>query len=367
MFIVRLFLRSVTMAEPAKLYNNSIFSEENIQKFILPHYNLQNAEVTAIKFKDTDKQRAVYRITTDNREYCLKKVYFGKKDLLFVYSAIEWLYRHEINVPTLLPNNTHGRFVEYNDMLFILTPWIDGVKCEYNYNEHITKACSNLANIHKESFNFFPIPGSTYRKGCNNLFKSINKHFENLMINSNYAFKYGDYFSKAFLNKFQDAMYIAKISSKTLADINFSNLTTSLCHMDYVNKNLIFDKDDNLWIIDLDKCRIDYCIHDLAYFFRRLLRRYETNWDLDTLLLCLNSYEKILPLNLDEYKYLLGYLSFPQKYWKLSRDYYKNIKKCNKKTFVNMISKSVKSFDKQIKFSQDFSMYINKKFNLKTY
>ena len=79
------------MADTAKLYNSSIFSEENIKKSVLPHYNLDDAEVTAIKFKDTAKQRAVYRITTDKNEYCLKKVYFEKKELLFVYSAIEWL------------------------------------------------------------------------------------------------------------------------------------------------------------------------------------------------------------------------------------------------------------------------------------
>ncbi|KGM97898.1 spore coat protein, CotS family [Clostridium novyi A str. 4552] len=351
------------MADTAKLYNTSIFSEENMKKSVLPYYNLDNAEVTAIKFKDTAKQRAVYRITTDKKEYCLKKVYFGKKELLFVYSAIEWLYRHDINIPRLLPNSSCGRFVEYNNMLFILTPWIDGVKCEYNYEEHITKSCSNLAKIHKRSFDFFPIAGSTYRKGCGNLYKSMSKHFDNLLLNSNYAFKYRDYFSKSFLNKFNEGIILAKNSTEALSRVNFSNLKTSLCHMDYVNKNLIFDKDDNLWIIDLDKCRIDYCIHDLAYFFRRLLRRYETNWDLDILLLCLDSYEKILPLNVDEYNYLLGYLSFPQKYWKLSRDYYKNIKKCNKKAFVNMLSKASRDFDKQIMFSNKFSDYINKKFN----
>ena len=37
-------------------------SPEIIKLNVLPHYNLQNAKVSIIKFKDTDKQRAVYKV-----------------------------------------------------------------------------------------------------------------------------------------------------------------------------------------------------------------------------------------------------------------------------------------------------------------
>lgn len=353
------------MPELAKLYNTNLLSEDNVKYYVLPYYNLENAEVTSIKFKDTDKQRAVYRVSYSGENYCLKKVYFDKKELLFVYSAVEWLYRHGINVPRILPNNENGRFVEYENMLFILTTWVEGSKCSYDSKDDILASCINLAKLHKSGLNFFPIEGSTLRKGCNNLFESINKHFEKLLLNSNSAFKYGDYFSKIFLNNFDKALYLAKISLEVLSTTNFNNLSVSLCHMDYVNKNLIFDEDKNIWIIDFDKCRIDYCVHDLSYFFRRLLKRDKTNWNKEIVLESLTEYEKIHPLNVDEYKYLLAYLSFPQKYWKISRDYYKNIDKCNKKAFVNMLNKSTKNFDCQIEFSQAFLEHINKKFDIK--
>ncbi|MFU0825398.1 CotS family spore coat protein [Clostridium sp.] len=352
------------MPELAKLYDINLLSEENMKNFVLPYYNLENAEVTSIKFKDTDKQRAVYRVTDSGKDYCLKKVYFDKGELLFVYSAIEWIYRNGIKVPKILPNKNGGRFVEYENMLFILTPWIYGRKCDYDNKDDIINSCINLAKFHKVSFNFFPIEGSTIRKGCNNLFESINKHFERLLLNSNLAFKYGDYFSKIFLSHFDKGLHLAKISSEMLSTINFENLSISLCHMDYVNKNLIFDDNNDIWIIDFDKCRIDFCIHDLSYFFRRLLKRDKTNWNMDIVLSSLEEYEKIHSLNIDEYKYLLAYLSFPQKYWKISRDYYKNIDKCNKKTFVNMLNRSVKNFDSQIEFVYSFMEHINKKFNI---
>lgn len=352
------------MTELAKSYKLNIFSEENIKNIILPYYNLENSEVIGIKFKDTDKQRAVYKIINNDKEYCLKKIYFGKDELLFVYSAIEWLYRNGINVPRILPNKDNGRFVNYEDMLFILTPWVEGVKCDYDSKEHIINSCVNLGTFHKITRDFFPIDGSLCRMGCNNLSDSINKHFEMLLLNSNLAFKYRDYFSKIFLSNFDKGIYLAKKSSELLSTIDFSNLNTSLCHMDYVNKNLIFDKNNNIWIIDFDKCRLDYRVHDLSYFSRRLLRREATNWNVNTFLTCLEAYESIHPLNIDEYKYLLGYLTFPQKYWKLSRDYYKNIRKCNKKAFISMLNKSVRNFNYQIEFAEALIPYIDKKFNI---
>ncbi len=353
------------MAESAKIYNIDLLSEESIKINVLPHYNLENSVVDSIKFKDTDKQRAVYKISTPNKRFCLKKVYFNEEELLFVYSAIEWLHRNGINVPRVIPNKYNGRFVKYENMLFILTPWIDGTKCNYSINEHISKAFNTLGKVHSTSSSFFPIEGSSNRIGCSNLYESIHKHFQRLLSNSNLAFKYRDSFSKIFLTNFDKGMYLARTSLEYLSITDFSQLNVSLCHMDYVSKNLILDNDEDIWIIDFDKCRIDYCIYDLAYFLRRLSRRERINWNLELVLNCLEHYEKIRPLNLHEYRYLLGYLSFPQKYWKISRDYYRNINKCNKSAFINMLKKSVKNLHSEIKFVEDFAKYINTKFNIK--
>ncbi|MBS2905149.1 hypothetical protein KFV96_28960, partial [Klebsiella pneumoniae] len=96
-----------------------------------------NAQISIIKFKDTEKQRAVYRVDYNNNSYCLKKVYYELDDLLYVYSAIEWLYRNKIRVPKLLPTIDNNRFAQFNDMLFILTPWIEGEKCSFDNMNHI--------------------------------------------------------------------------------------------------------------------------------------------------------------------------------------------------------------------------------------
>lgn len=95
---------------------------------------------------------------------------------------------------------------------------------------------------------------------------------------------------------------------------------------------------------------------------RRLLRRKNTNWDATLAAEILEYYDKFIPLNLDEYKYILSYLSFPQKFWKISRDYYKNINKCNKKSFQKILKSSVEDIDNQSEFVYLFGKHIESRF-----
>ncbi|WP_461207795.1 CotS family spore coat protein [Clostridium sp. DL1XJH146] len=341
---------------------NDIFAEENIRNNVLPHFNLEKSEIFKVKFKNTDKQRAVYKVIHKDNTYCLKKVYFDKKDLLFVYSAIEWLYRYDIHVPRILPSKNKNKFATYNDMLFILTPWIEGEKCEYDNIDNVKKACLNLGLLHNASSSFYPIEGSSNRVGYNNLYASVNTHFDRLILNSKLAFKYKDSFSKLYLEYFSQAISLAKKSCLSLSSVNENNLNTSLCHMDYVNKNIIFDNYNDIWVIDFDKCRMDFSVHDLSYFYRRYLKREGTNWNFKSFKETIIEYETIRELSLDEFKYLLGYLAFPQKYWKISRDYYRNIRYCNKKAFITIINKSISTIDDHINFINDMRNYIEKRF-----
>ncbi|MDS0524041.1 CotS family spore coat protein [Clostridium sp. SHJSY1] len=333
--------------------DKSLFCEDNILKNILPSFNIYDANVAMVKFKDTDKQRAVYKVIYKNNSYCLKKVYFPEEELLYVYSALEWLHRNDLHVPNLLPSSDKGRFVKYNNMLFILTPWIDGAKCDFDKFNDVISSSLELAKLHKKSEQFTPIEGSLNRKGFDNIYLSNSKHFEQILQNSNLAFKFHDLFSKKYIEDFDINLQLCKISLEISSSIDFKDLSISLCHGDYVNKNLIFSSDDELWMIDFDKCKLDYCVHDLSYFMRRLLKRENTNWNIDIALSILKSYTSYKHLTKSDYKYIISYLAFPQKYWKISKDYYKNINKCNKIAFQTLINKASLRNRNQLEFIND--------------
>jgi len=339
-------------------------SPEIIKQNVLPHYNLQNAKISIIKFKDTDKQRAVYRIDLKEKSYCLKKVYYDIKDLLYVYSAIEWLYRNNIRVPKLLPTIDNNRFVSYEDMLFILTPWIQGAKCNFDNIDHVICSVKKLSTIHSISHNFQPILGSSLKEGFDDYYISTLKHFQDLLQTSNEAFKYKDTFSRQFISTFDTNLRLAEISLNIANKIDNNNLSKSLCHGDYVNKNLIFPHDLDPWIIDFDKCKTDYCAKDLAYFMRRLLKRENTKWNINLALSILQTYNEYSPLTESDLRYLISYICFPQKYWKISRDYYKNINKCNKPAFLTLLSNATSKTDLQYDFALTIIDAVQKKFNV---
>lgn len=356
---MKIILGSVNMKS-----SNILLPYDKIKEFVLSKYNLQDSEIQQIKFKDTEKQRAVYAVGYGPQKYCLKKVYYKKEDLLFVYSATEWLYRYNINVTRVLPTHNNMRFVSYNDMIFILMPWVNGRKFNYDNSNDLLKASKNLALMHKCSSSFFPIQGSSLRNGFDRIDLSTKKHFEQILDFCNTAYKINDEFSKVLLSNSEICISLAKKALEASSFINTNNLKRSLCHLDYVNKNIIFDESDNIWIIDFDNCKMDFCVHDISYFLRRILKRDSTVWNNEILINTLNSYEDVKNLNLDEYLYILSYLAFPQKFWKICRDYYKNIRKCNKGSFINLLKDSIKYNREQLEFSKNLANYINNKFNV---
>lgn len=342
---------------------------DEIRKSILSRYPYDVQEIIPVKFKDTDKQRAVYRIGTSQGPKCLKKVYYDESNLLFVYSAIEWLYRHGIDAPQLLPTSSGGRYINYKNNLFILCDWIDGRKCDYDLDEDICVASKNLGRIHKVSCGFKPIETSFIRVEDPDWYKTFSKRFLNLCQYSNAAYRYNDEFSSIYLESFDYFFLRARHSVYLLNKLNLEELSSPikrnmLCHLDYVNKNLIFDNNGKLYVIDFDKCRIDIPVHDLGTFLKRILKRKNTSWDYSILMMTLEYYQKERKLSITELIALYAYLEFPQKYWKIARDYYNNRDVCSKGMFISMLEKTCQQKAEHDEFCTRFQEYIEKTYNI---
>ena len=356
-------MESITNIEKNELIPINILYSDILSRYNLDIYNVEN-----IKFKDTEKQRAVYKVDTNKGTKCLKKVYYSIGNLLFIYSVIEWLNVKGICTPRFISAKNGFKYIEYKKMLFILTDWVEGRKFEYDNIDDILLAAENLAKIHKYSKGFYPIEGSTINIQAADYVKRYNRYFLQLLESSNSAFRYKDKFSKTFLENFDYNIERAKESFLILSNIQFDKefgddvSKNSICHLDYVNKNLIITPENKICVIDFDRCAIDYPVHDISSFLKRFLKRRSTNWDFEICKAFIESYEKVRPLSYYEHLCLLSFLMFPQKYWKISRDYYKNINNCNKEAFVTILKKTVEQDEKHMKFCINFKDYIYKKF-----
>lgn len=339
-----------------------------IRENVLSKYGMEVYDIENIKFKDTIKQRAVYKVSTNKGIRCLKKVYYDKPSLLFIYSVIEWLNTKGVYCPRFISTTKGIKYVEYKGDLFILTDWIEGRKCNYDDINDIIIAAENLAKIHASSKNFRPIAGSCIKQSDNDYFTSFNKHFLQMLELSNSAFIIGDKFSKLYLEHFDYNIQMAQESIYALSQIDFNVplgdevSENSICHLDYVNKNLIFTPDDKLYIIDFDKTAVEMPVHDIYGFLRRILKRENTSWDFEIYKTAIETYEKIRTLSYNEHLIIFSLLMFPHKFWKVSRDYYKNRNQCNKEAFISILKKISKQEKEHEEFCRDVKEYIKEKY-----
>ncbi|KMT21662.1 CotS family spore coat protein [Clostridium cylindrosporum] len=350
-----------------KAPNTEFMSHDDLNKHVLSQYKVNVYSIDNIKFKDTDKQRAVYRINTDKGAKCLKKVYYDKHTLLFIYSTIEWLNMKGIRCPRLIPSKEGVRFVEYNNNVFILTDWIDGRKCSYDNLEDIIHAAGNLGNLHKSSFGFTPITDSFLRVSSTDYYDSYSKHFKQLSSLYEKATLSKDKFSNEFIRNYEYNLNHARKSVNILSSLNFDknfgdNVSTfSICHLDYVNKNLIFSN-NGLYIIDFDNTKMDYPVHDIVYFLKRILRRKRTSWSFEIFTTAMNSYEEFRKLSYGEHLFILAALEFPHKFWKISRDYYKYNGVNNKDFFLKQINSISSQQKRHEEFCSVYKSYIQDRF-----
>ncbi|KRQ86641.1 Spore coat protein I [Caloramator mitchellensis] len=353
--------------EGYEILSRKIIGHDDLLNNILIHYPYKIISIENIKYKETDKERAVYKISTNKGNKCLKKVYYDEATLLFIYSVIEWLNIKGVNAPRLLSTKNGLKYVKYQDDIYMLTDWIDGRKCEYDDLEDIKKISANLAKIHISSKGFFPIQGSKLLIGEKDYITSLNKHFKHLLEFSNTAFRLKDKFSKLYLENFDYYINCAKESIYIISKIDFQNLgdevsSRAICHLDYVNKNLIFTSDNKLYVIDFDKTRLDMPIHDISSFLHRILKRKKTPWKFEIFKEAVECYETIRPLSYYEHLAIFSLLMFPKKFWKISKDYFKNYKFVNKNYYLEELHDVVDYKKEHREFCKLVNDYIETKF-----
>ncbi|MBB6217904.1 CotS family spore coat protein [Anaerosolibacter carboniphilus] len=296
---------------------------EFITNHILSHYDLEVKSVEIIKIKNSEKERAIYRVTTPHLDYCLKKVYYSVHDLEFVLYLMQYLKSKGLHVPEIVLTKQQESFVSHDHVLFFLMTWIDGVRCSYDRKNDLRLISENLAEFHLKGNAFHYLPRTKNRYNYFNWQTDfINK--TNKLIKSKDRI-YNDYQFNAVhepLLSVLDLEYtMAQKSINLLEEIDFQHLLKKAvvenryCHLDYVNKNL-YIHGEKVFMIDFDRSKLDIPLHDLSSLLRRVMHRNNTNWDFSIARYILDAYDQRNSLSLDEKKAILAFLIFPEKLYK---------------------------------------------------
>lgn len=314
-----------------------------------------------IKIETIKPNKGVYYLKTNKGERCLKKISYGPQKLLFVYGAKEHLNKSGYDRVDKYFLNINGEpFALVNEDLYTLSEWIDGRECDFNNKEEVTKAAKNLAEMHLASRGYEPPENSKLKSDLDRWPHLIDKRSKALEKMNDMARKKRDktefdmIYMKA-LNFYKD---LCKRAKNTLNTSEYDNICREseelkiFCHHDYTYHNIIIDKNDEYNIIDFDYCKREIRVYDISNFMIKVLKR--NNWDIEFAKGIIEGYNSIWPLEKREYRVLLSFLIFPQRFWRLANRYYYNEVTWGVNTFIKKINEIIEEKDEYLNFIEKF-------------
>lgn len=242
------------------------------------------------------------------------------------------------NVENILRNKEQELLTQDQDgSFYVLKTYFDGRECNVRDMDECRQAVRVLAKLHNASnMEDAAAEGGTPR------FAHIEfeKHNKELRRVRKYLKDRGQKTDfEIFLKRSYDYfLNIALQITEELQAFQGEDKRRFVCHGDYQYHNILVCGDE-MNLVNFEKCVIDSPVRDLYLFMRKLLEK--GNWSENIGFELVNSYEKVRPMEKEEYMQLYYRLAYPEKFWKIVNFYYnsgkawipgKNLEKLKKVT-----------------------------------
>lgn len=344
--------------EPENKYTSNISQSEIIMLAeVLKHYDFRVSSV--------DKVRSAYKVCTDKGAFCLKRVSHGYRKAKKSYYILEHLQEKGFDSVADYYNTKGGRaLIKYKDAAFYLTNWIDGREADFSDISEILRCSELLAQFHNYGKDFKAPKHIKIRSQSKKWKKTFSKYrdqmgefraaIDKLKLKSEFDYTYRSCIDYYYRQAELAVMILERSGYNELCD--FYENENNICHDSFYYQNILVDKDNKLYIVDLESCQYDIPMSDLGKFIRRILSKKKFKWDFDLCRRIIESYCRVRPMTREEYTILLAMLVFPHKFWKLGRKRYVKNKKWEERKY----RKKLKRLIKQKEFKREFIYcYIN--------
>lgn len=312
-------------------FTSNITRDESLMLVeVLKHYDLNIEQV--------DKVRSAFKVSADKGTFCLKRVGHGYEKAKKSFYIMKHLKeRGSENIVDYYFTKDGKAFIKRKDAAFYLTHWIEGRETSFSSADEILRCAELLSNFHNQAKGFetpkhVKIRSHTCKwkktfTKCRNELDKFKECIDKLKLKGEFDYTYRssiDYFQKE-----------AELAIRILEHSGYNELCDYyineryVCHDSYYYQNILIDKDDRLYIVDLESCQYDVPMSDLGKLIRRVLSKKRFRWDFDLCRKIIESYSKVRPMTKSEYEILLAMLVFPHKFWKLGKKRYDKSKKWN--------------------------------------
>lgn len=318
-------------------------SERSAIAEVLKHYDFNVDSV--------DKVRSAYKVCTDKGIFCLKKVSHGYGKAKKSYHIMKHLRENGFeNIAEYYYTKEGKALLKHREAAYYLTKWIEGHETSFSSIEEILRSSALLAEFHNHAKGFKAPKHVKIRSHTKKWRKTFEKYkdemekfgqyIDRLKLKGEFDYTYKnniDYFKR-------EAEYAVKILDRSryseLCDYYING--GYICHDSYYYQNILADKDNRLFIVDLESCQHDIPMSDLGKLIRRVLSKKKYKWDFDLCRRIIESYCTVRPMTREEYEIMLAILIYPHKFWKLGKKRYIRNKKWKEEKYRKKLKRLIR-------------------------
>ena len=317
-----------------------------------------------IKIKDIIPLRKVFLLSTDQGNKILKKVNYGTERIDLISQSLDYLKKTYKNVISYNKLKNNLNYIKWKDDIYIFMDILDGREASFSNPVEIELCASNLALMHNGSMGILNYLENKYNKDF------LNKSFKLKLKEAINDLKY----MKSIVNKYEnrnefDELFLSKVDKyiDSIKDVESDIEKSSydklrkdknnivICHNDLAYHNFLI-KNSEVNIIDFDYMILDLRICDISDFLLKAIKN--SAFDIDKMILALNSYERISPLTEEEKKLIYIFLKFPTDFYSITKDYYFKRKKWSYEVYLNRLSSKLNNEDFRKEFIEKYKKTI---------
>ncbi len=331
---------------------------------------LENYEIEVLR---TWKGRGAILCESDKGLLILKKYTGPSEKIIFQDTLLSSIKEQGFQLVESIVKTKDGEFIVYDQdrTPYILKTYFSGRECNVRDENECIQAVKTLARLH----NVMIIPNENeineeYEEPVYKIDKEYEKHNKELRKvrkflrdksqKTNfeiYLLKYYDYFLNIALQVTEELnMYLDELSSSE------DKICYNICHGDYQYHNIIVtndegvDPEDNMAIINFEKCMEDNPMKDLYLFMRKLLEK--NNWSQELGFSLLEAYSEERELTAEDYTHLYYRFIYPEKFWKIANFYYNSGKAWIPGRNLEKLEKLLEQEQEKVKFLEKYkSLY----------
>lgn len=295
-------------------------------------YEQEILERYEIEVKSTRRIRGAFFCDTDEGAMLLKETNISEKRALSLYCTESWLESLGMLVDTpVFTKDGDILSVSRDGTKYIMKKWYCGRECDLKRESELIRAARNLAVLH------IKMNSAVQGQACGEIYKGIpvrRSPLEEIRSHNRELKKVRTFvrsrvakneFEYLFLSSFEKIYGMAETVAEQLENSGCMELYEQsvrqeyLVHGDYNYHNILI-LPGGTGITNFEHMCIDIQVHDLYYFLRKAMEKFQ--WKEYIGKMILDAYESERKLGETEKRYIGLSLAYPEKFWKTAGNYY---------------------------------------------